>query len=175
MKHTYSTILRIQHVLLGEVKHEVTVRKINNRYHCRIFTNGVLNQEAVCSTKNHIGYTCRSLLRTEYKCGNISNYADRARFRVGEKENGMRKKLVITVIPFRPIEGYKVQNTGLYSEQYLVKYTYTGDDAFCKFGEEIFCTENSREAHQQVENFAKNYLSTVKNVKSVKITSVTYC
>lgn len=81
----------------------------------------------------------------------------------------------ITVVPFKPVEGYKVQNAGLYSEQYLVKYAYTGDDALCKFDEEIFCVENNRSAHQQVENFAKNYLSAVKHLKCVKITSVTYC
>lgn len=92
MKYTYKTILCIQRVLLGEVTHEVSVRRINSNYHCRVFTNGVLNQEAVCLTKNHIGYTCRSLLRTEDKCGNISQYADRARFRVGEKEIKRKRK-----------------------------------------------------------------------------------
>lgn len=174
MKHTYSTLLGIQRVLLGEVTHEVTVRRINNKYHCRVFTNGVLNQEAVCLTKNHIGYTCRSLLRTEDKCGNISTYADRARFRVGEKEIKLKNKLAIVVVPFKPVEGY-IYNPGVYSEQYLVKYMHLGEDSFWKSDEEIFCVENSRDAHQQVEDFAKNYLSTVKNIKCVNVTSVTYC
>jgi hypothetical protein len=93
---------------------------------------------------------------------------------VGEKENKIQNKLTIAVVPFKPVEGY-THNPGVYSEQYLVKYTYTGDDTFWKFDEEIFCVENSRDAHQQVEDFAKNYLSTVKNIKCVNITSVTYC
>ena len=35
--------------------------------------------------------------------------------------------------------------------------------------------ENSRQAHEQVERFAKDYLSVVKSLTSVKITSITYC
>ena len=77
----YTQILRIQHCLLGEVEHEVTVRNINGQYHCRVFTNGILNQEAVCKSKSDIGYTCRSLLRWEDKCGNISEFASAARER----------------------------------------------------------------------------------------------
>lgn len=80
----------------------------------------------------------------------------------------------ITVVPFKPIEGY-TYSPGVYSEQYMVKYMYLGEDTLWKFDEELFCVENSREAHQQIEDFAKNYLSTAKNIKNVKITSVTYC
>lgn len=73
-------ILTIQRLCLGPVTHEVTVRYINGFYHCRVFTNGILNQEARC-LKAHIGATCRDLLRWEDKCGNISAFADAARHR----------------------------------------------------------------------------------------------
>ena len=87
----------------------------------------------------------------------------------------MKKNQDIVVVPFKPAEGYIVKQTGIYSEQYLVKYLYLGEDIFWKRGEEIFCVENSRAAHQQVEEFAMEYLSSLKKIKSVKITSVTYC
>ena len=77
----YKQILRVQHCILGEVEHEVTVRNINGEYHCRVFTNGNLNQEAVCYNQRDIGYTCRNLLRWEDKCGNISEFARAARER----------------------------------------------------------------------------------------------
>lgn len=84
MKERYTQLVRIQHCLLGLVEHEVTVRNINGFYHCRVFTNGVLNQEAVCASKLDIGYTCRSLLRWEDKCGNISEFATAARERLNK-------------------------------------------------------------------------------------------
>lgn len=82
----YKQLVRIQHCILGEVEHEVTVRNINSNYHCRVLVNGEINQEAVCNNKRDIGYTCRSLLRWENKCGNISEFATAARERLN-KEN----------------------------------------------------------------------------------------
>lgn len=82
----YKQIVGLQRVYFGEVIHEVTVRNINGRWHCRVFTNGVLNQEAVCYKREHIGFTCRSLLRWEDKCGNISKYASSARNRHNKKD-----------------------------------------------------------------------------------------
>lgn len=78
----YKQILRIQRCIVGECEHEVTVRCINGVYHVRVFLNGVLNQEATCENKLDIGYTARSLLRWEDKCGNISEYAGAARERL---------------------------------------------------------------------------------------------
>jgi len=75
-------ILKIQRTLLGQCEHEISVRNIGSAYHCRVFTNGVLNQEAVCYLKKNIGPTCRDLLRSEIKCGNISDFAAAARVRV---------------------------------------------------------------------------------------------
>jgi len=54
---------------------------VNSRSSSNIFTNGELNQEAVCLSKSDIGYTCRNLLRWEDKCGNISEFASAARAR----------------------------------------------------------------------------------------------
>lgn len=82
----YTQVLRMQHLLLGNVEHEVTVRKIGDGYNVRVFVNGKLNQEARCNNKSDIGYTCRSLLRWEDKCGNISQYASSARERHNRKD-----------------------------------------------------------------------------------------
>lgn len=78
----YKQLIRIQHCCLGETEHEVTVRNINGEYHCRVLVNGRVNQEAVCTNKSDIGHTCRSLLRWEDKCGNISEFASAARKRL---------------------------------------------------------------------------------------------
>jgi len=78
----YKQLIRIQRCLVGECEHEVTVRNINGNYHCRVLLNGTVNQEAVCYNKRDIGYTCRSLLRWEDKCGNISQFAGAARQRL---------------------------------------------------------------------------------------------
>ena len=81
----YKQLFRIREVLMDEVEHEVTVRNINGNYHCRVLLNGVVNQEAVCYSKRDIGYTCRSLLRWEDKCGNISKFANAARKRLNKE------------------------------------------------------------------------------------------
>lgn len=83
----YKQLFGIRKVLMGEVEHEVSVRNINGNYHCRILLNGELNQEAVCYSKRDIGYTCRSLLRWEDKCGNISQFANAARNRLNERSD----------------------------------------------------------------------------------------
>lgn len=76
-----------QIVCAGLVEHEVTVRKINGKYHVRIFTNGKLNQEAICNSQRDISFTCADLLRWEDKLGNISKYASSARERLNRKVN----------------------------------------------------------------------------------------
>ena len=86
MYEKYKQILRIQRCIVGECEHDVTVRCINGQYHVRVFLNGELNQEAVCESKLDIGYTARSLLRWEDKCGNISDFAISARERHNRKD-----------------------------------------------------------------------------------------
>jgi hypothetical protein len=87
MEH-YKQLIQIQRCLVGECEHEVTVRNINGRYHVRVLLNGEVNQEAVCDSKAHIGWTARSLLRWEDKCGNISDFASSARRRHNLKDFG---------------------------------------------------------------------------------------
>lgn len=77
----YIQLIRIQRCIVGDCTHEVTVRKINGKYHVRVLLDGVVNQEAVCNGKADIGFTARSLLRWEDKCGNISEFASAARER----------------------------------------------------------------------------------------------
>jgi len=78
----YQTVLPPQRVCMGEVTHEVKVNRIGNVYHCQVFTNGVLNQEAIAKNQSEIGFVCKDLLRWEDKCGNISNFASSARRRL---------------------------------------------------------------------------------------------
>lgn len=85
MIQRYKQIVRIQRCIVGECSHEVTVRNINRQYHVRVFLDGVLNQEAICESKLDIGYTARSLLRWEDKCGNISAFASAARERLNQR------------------------------------------------------------------------------------------
>ena len=82
----YTQLIPIQRCIVGECEHEVTVRCINGRYHVRVLLNGAVNQEAVCESKLDIGWTCRSLLRWEDKCGNISKFASSARERHNRKD-----------------------------------------------------------------------------------------
>ena len=82
----YTQLVTVQRSLVGECEHEVTVRCINGRYHVRVFLDGQLNQEAVCNFRADIGWTARSLLRWEDKCGNISSFASAARARHNRKD-----------------------------------------------------------------------------------------
>ena len=86
MKDRYTQLIPMQRCIVGECQHEVTVRCINGRYHVRILLDGVVNQEAVCESKLDIGWTARSLLRWEDKCGNISDFARSARERHNRKD-----------------------------------------------------------------------------------------
>ena len=74
-------VITMKWVCLGEVDHEVTVRNINGKFHCRVLVNGQVNQEAVVDTRREIGKACREMLRWEDKCGNISEFASAARHR----------------------------------------------------------------------------------------------
>lgn len=83
----YKQVVRIQRTLVGVgTQHEVTVRNIGGNYHCRVLLNGEVNQEAVCYSPRDIGYTCRSLLRWEDKCGNFSEFAQAARARLNRNQ-----------------------------------------------------------------------------------------
>jgi hypothetical protein len=84
----YKQLINMQRVVRGDCNHEVTVRCINGQYHVRVFLDGELNQEAVCRSKLDIGWTARSLLRWEDKCGNISKFAHSARERHNRKDFG---------------------------------------------------------------------------------------
>jgi hypothetical protein len=81
----YQTVLPLQRCYFGEVTHEVKVTRIGNVYHCRVFTNGELNQEAIAQNRSEISYVCKSLLRWEDKCGNISKFASSARERLNKE------------------------------------------------------------------------------------------
>lgn len=80
----YKMVLTVRQFMLKHCTHEVKVTCIDGKYHCRVYTNGELNQEAVCRTQEDIAYTCRNLLRTEDKMGNWSAYATSARNRLNK-------------------------------------------------------------------------------------------
>jgi hypothetical protein len=75
------TVLPMQRTLQGDCEHRVQVTRIGDGYNIRVFTNEQLNQEARVYDKQHIQPEAKSMLRMEDKCGNISKYADAARFR----------------------------------------------------------------------------------------------
>ena len=80
MSYPYKMIIPMQKMLLGEVEHDVKVTAMGSKkFHCRIYVNDQLNQEAVCFNRSDIGVTCRNMLRDEDKCGNISAFASAAR------------------------------------------------------------------------------------------------
>ena len=80
----YKQVLPMQRMYFAEVEHEVKVNRIGNVYHCQVFTNGILNQEAIAENQSQIGYVCKSLLRWEDKCGNYSAFASAARERLNK-------------------------------------------------------------------------------------------
>ena len=83
MPYPYKIIIRIRRKLLGEVDDDVKVTAMGSKkFHCRIYVNGELNQEAVCFNRSDISVTCRNMLRMEDKCGNISAFASAARERL---------------------------------------------------------------------------------------------
>ncbi len=81
----YVQVIGVQRCMVDNPEHEVKVTRINDAWHCRVYVQGEVNQEAKCFHRANIGYTCRSLLRWEDKCGNISKLASSARARLNTK------------------------------------------------------------------------------------------
>jgi len=81
----YKQVLPVQHIYFDNVEHEVKVNRIGDVYHCQVFTNGILNQEAIAENQSEIGYVCKDLLRWEDKCGNLSAFASSARARLNKR------------------------------------------------------------------------------------------
>lgn len=75
------TIVKMRSMMMGDVDHEIKVTNIGGKYHCRLFTNGKLNQEVAVSDRSLIGPACTEMLRWEDKMGNKSDYASSARKR----------------------------------------------------------------------------------------------
>jgi hypothetical protein len=72
----------IQRLMLGAVEHSTKVTALGKGlWGCRVFVNGVLNQEIVVDNKADICKAIRSMLRMEDKCGNISKMASSSRMR----------------------------------------------------------------------------------------------
>jgi len=78
-------VVPFQRVYFGNVRHEVTVRRIGKGWNCRVLTNGTVNQEVRVFDRQNIGVACREMLRWEDKCGNYSAYASAARDRLTEE------------------------------------------------------------------------------------------
>lgn len=83
----------MKQMLLGSVTHDTKVTHLKGvGYGVRVLTNGIVNQETVVESRIEIGPAIRSMLRMEDKCGNLSDMADRSRFRPGEKDVKNRTK-----------------------------------------------------------------------------------
>lgn len=78
-------VVKMQRCLLGKVKHEVKVTRMQEGYGVRVYTDGELNQETRVDDRSQIGYAARDMLRWEDKCGNLSELAGAARARFFEK------------------------------------------------------------------------------------------
>lgn len=81
MRPKIITIVRMVRCIVGECQHEITVRRIGKRWHCRCLVDGVVNQEVAVFNRSDIGFACREMLRWEDKCGNFSKFASAARER----------------------------------------------------------------------------------------------
>lgn len=75
------TVLSMQRMLQGACEHKVVVTRIGDGYNIRVYMNDTLNQESRVYDRMDIQREAKSMLRMEDKCGNISKYADSARFR----------------------------------------------------------------------------------------------
>ena len=79
-------------VFAGPCQHDVKVTRIRaGLWGVRVYVDGVLNQEATVTDRAEIGPCARDLLRMEVKCGNESDYAQRARYRKWEKQSNQKE------------------------------------------------------------------------------------
>ena len=77
-------IVCMKQMMMGEVSHEVTVRRIGNGWNVRVLTNGEVNQELRVFSRMDIRFAARDMLRMEDKCGNWSDFAIASRHGYGK-------------------------------------------------------------------------------------------
>ena len=75
------TMVTMQRTCAGRCEHTVKATRIGDGWNVRVFLNGEVNQEVRVYAQNLIGAAARDMLRWEDKCGNISEYASKARHR----------------------------------------------------------------------------------------------
>lgn len=76
----------------GPCQHTVRVARLRpGLWGVRVYVDGVLNQEATVTDRAAIGPCARDLLRMEVKCGNESDYAERARYREWQKQSNRKE------------------------------------------------------------------------------------
>lgn len=59
----------------------ITVTKIRNRWHARLFDGGTVIDEMACEDKRDIGWICREMLRWADKLGRSTDWTRSARRR----------------------------------------------------------------------------------------------
>lgn len=71
-----------------EESYRVKVTRIKNRWHARLFDNGVLVSEMACELQQDIGWICRELLRWRGKLGSVDPHVNSARDRQTDLPKG---------------------------------------------------------------------------------------
>lgn len=69
-----------------EIKTDIKVTRIKNRYHVRLFVNDKLHDEMSCETRLDIGVCCRKMMRWLDKLGFDSKHATAVRRRMWNQE-----------------------------------------------------------------------------------------
>lgn len=82
-----------QMILSTELETDIKVTRINNRYHARLFVNGIFSDEMACELRSDIGWICREMMRWCDKLGAGNNHTDSARRR-HNKDSAPRGKVL---------------------------------------------------------------------------------
>jgi hypothetical protein len=80
-------------ILSTESNTDIKVTKIKNRWHARLFVNGILSDEMACELRSDIGWICREMMRWCDKMGAGSRHTTSARLRHNE-DGGPRGKVL---------------------------------------------------------------------------------
>lgn len=70
-----------QMILMHESSTDIKVTKIKNRWHARLFVNGIFSDEMACYLRSDIGWICREMMRWCDKLGAGNKHTNSARTR----------------------------------------------------------------------------------------------
>ncbi|QXO12160.1 hypothetical protein pEaSNUABM44_00490 [Erwinia phage pEa_SNUABM_44] len=103
--------LNRQMILSTDSVTDVKVTKIKNKYHARLFVNGILSDEMACSLRSDIGWICREMMRWCDKLGAGNAHTTSARRRHNEDASPRGKVYYYNEIQ-NNIQKHKAKNNG---------------------------------------------------------------